>query len=181
MSRSVQRALTILQSIAESPKGVSEISREMKISKGTIFSLMKELESQNFIKQDQTTYKYLLGNKLLKMASSQLNNMDICTVAEPYLQELADETSEIVNLAVRDNFSVLFLLRLESRKVYKILRLMSRVGSNSPLHCTSVGKVILTAFSTEEFKQFVKSSDFRSYTDQTMRCDPQSRQYKFGF
>lgn len=171
MSRSVQRALNIIKSIANEPKGISEISRELEISKGTIFSLMKVLESNNFIKQDHHTQKYMLGIEISKMASKQLNSMDIVTVAKPHLQRLADDTGEFVNLTVRDHFSILFLLRVESRKVFRMLRFISRVGSNSPLHCTSNGKVILSSFSQEEFDLFVKETDFIKYTEHTI-TDP---------
>jgi IclR family KDG regulon transcriptional repressor len=68
-SRSVLRALSIINKLGEASKGITEISKELKLSKGMIFSLMKTLESMGYVTQDTVTEKYTLGPVILELAS----------------------------------------------------------------------------------------------------------------
>jgi DNA-binding IclR family transcriptional regulator len=72
------------------------------------------------------------------------------------LQTLSDAIGEITLLAIRDGLSALFLLRVESTKVRRMLNLYSQVGAHSPLHCTSMGKIILAYMTEEEIHQLAE-------------------------
>jgi len=59
----------------------------------------------------------------------------------PVLQELADETDELVQLAVVDGDQVLFVAKAEGRG--QTIRLLPLVGLWAPLHATAAGKLWL--------------------------------------
>ncbi|MCM3716510.1 IclR family transcriptional regulator [Alkalihalobacillus oceani] len=168
MSRSVYRALSILNTIGGTSKGISEISKELSISKGTIFSLMKTLEAMEFVKQDPDTEKYMLGSNILRLASQQITNLDIVQISKPFLQELSDELGEIAHLGVRDGFSALYLVKTESQKVHRMLKLYTNAGSFSPLHCTCMGKIVLASMTAEEIEEYFQGRELQQYTPKTI-------------
>lgn len=168
MSRSVYRALSILNVIGGESKGISEISKELNLSKGTIFSLIKTLEAMDFVVQDPVTEKYLLGSQVLRLASQKITNLDIVQISKPHLQLLSDELGEVIHLGVRDGYRALYLVKTESRKVHRMLNLYTNTGAYSPLHCTCMGKIVLASMTKEEFDEYVQEKDLKQYTSKTI-------------
>jgi IclR family KDG regulon transcriptional repressor len=167
MNRSVKRAVSILNAIGGEVRGISEISQQLNLSKGTIFSLIKTLEDTGFVIQDPVSEKYMLGPALLKLSSLKMRSMKIESVARPHLQRLADLLGEITHLAVRDGFHSLYVLRMESRNIHRMMKLHSQIGGHSPLHCTSTGKVLMEAMTEEEFEELADQG-FKRYTPLTI-------------
>src|SRR5690606_5074017 len=66
--RSVVRALSVLNVIGGDSKGISAISKELQLSKGTVFDLIKTLEFMRYVAQDPKDGSYRVGPALLKLA-----------------------------------------------------------------------------------------------------------------
>lgn len=165
--RSVVRALSVLNTIGSDIKGISAISKELELSKGTVFDLIKTLEHMGYVIQDQQDERYRLGPALLKLAMGRYSRLDIIELAAPYLQILSDDIGEITHLGKREGLSATYLYRANSRKVSHMLNLNSRVGALSPLHCTSLGKVLLAYMDEAEIMGFLKR-DLEKFTPETI-------------
>ncbi len=170
--RSVLRALSIIECIGDGVKGISEISKEVKLSKSTVFGLVKTLELKQYLVQDRATGAYRLGPSMLKLAIDRFERIDIVEISRPYLQALSDDIGEVTHLARLEGFNVTYLLRAESRTENRSLILNSRVGAVSPLHCTSMGKIFLAYMAEAELDAFLKQ-DLVSYTANTI-ADPEA-------
>lgn len=167
--RSVLRALSIIECIGDGVKGISEISKEIKLSKSTVFGLVKTLEQKNYIVQDRSSGAYRLGPSMLKLAIDSFERIDIVEISRTYLQALSDDIGEVTHLARREGFNATYLLRADSRTVHRNLILNSRVGSVSPLHCTSMGKIFLADMGEVEMQEFLEQ-DLTEYTTNTISC-----------
>jgi DNA-binding IclR family transcriptional regulator len=165
--RSVLRATAVIEAIGAGAKGVSAIAEEIGLSKGTVFDLLKTLETAGFVRRARDGDAYQLGPVLLRLAAVGLSQVDIVSVAAPHLQSLADETGEICHLGRRDGYGIVYLHRAKSQHLVRMLDLNSLVGARSPLHCTSMGKVILAHMSDEEFEDFL-ALPREAYTKQTI-------------
>jgi DNA-binding IclR family transcriptional regulator len=104
-----------------------------------------------------------------KIASAGLSNIDIVDIAGPHLRALADDIGEIVHLARRDGFNVVYLLRATSSRPGRMAELGSRVGVPCPLHCTSMGKIFLAHMNDADALAFL-TEPHEAYTQRTM-CD----------
>jgi DNA-binding IclR family transcriptional regulator len=174
--RSVVRALSILNAIGGGAKGISTIAKELDLSKGTIFDLMKTLESMDYVVQEKESEKYRIGPALRRLAASATANLDMVEVARPHLQALADDTGEVVQMGKREGFAVLYVVRANSRLVTRMLALNSQVGRLSPLHCTSMGKLFLAHLPEVELAQFLRTTELKAYTDRTLITEAALRQ-----
>jgi DNA-binding IclR family transcriptional regulator len=146
--QSVDRALTVLEILArDGHAGVSDIAEEMGIHKSTASRLLGSLVSREMVHQNSERGKYQLGFGILRLASSIPGRLGLVREARPVLESLAEEFKETVNLAVlRSGYAV----NLDQAMGPSTLATFDWVGSLTPLHATSSGKVLLAALSTEE-------------------------------
>ena len=137
--QSVDRALAVLEILArEGHAGVSEIAAEMGIHKSTASRLLGSLVSREMVHQNSERGKYQLGFGILRLASSIPGRLSLVREARPVLESLADEFKETVNLAVlRSNYAV----NVDQAMGPSTLATYDWVGSLTPLHATSSGKV----------------------------------------
>lgn len=142
MVKSVSRALDIITmlSLKKGGLGVTEIANQIDINKSSVYRILSTLVQYGYVEQDTDTGRYKLGYKFLEISSKLLESIDLRGEARPFLQELENETNEVVHLVVYDQGEVVYIEKLEGNE---LLRMHSKVGKRAPMHCTSVGKAIL--------------------------------------
>jgi IclR family acetate operon transcriptional repressor len=142
--------MRILEALAGSPDGVSvrDLSRAIGCGKGTISKMLDTLERRHYVRQDGDSGRFALTWRLLALAFGHADQAGMPRVFLPVLQELADETDELVQLAVVDGDQVLFVAKAEGRG--QSIRLLPLVGLWVPLHATAAGKLWLAALSARE-------------------------------
>src|SRR5579885_3058413 len=99
-SQSLERGLAIRS--GRPLVGVSELAREVGLSRSTAHRYIATLAELGYLDQDAATRKYRLGPRVLDLGFSAINSMDLREVAAPHLQALSDETGHTVNMAVLD-------------------------------------------------------------------------------
>jgi DNA-binding IclR family transcriptional regulator len=140
--RAVDRALDLLLCFSQEQPGLSltQLAEQMGLSKSTVHRLLTTLEARRFVSRDRVTGVYCLGYRLMEMASLVLRGVDRQQWTYPYLQHLADESGETVDLAVLDGPDVIYLQVFESSHRVKIA---AAVGERLPAHCTASGKAFM--------------------------------------
>ncbi|HET9349616.1 MAG TPA: IclR family transcriptional regulator, partial [Arthrobacter sp.] len=164
--QSVDRALAVLQILArDGHAGVSEIAAEMGIHKSTVSRLLGSLVSREMVHQNSERGKYQLGFGILRLASSIPGRLSLVREARPVMESLAEEFKETVNLAVlRSNFAV----NVDQAMGPSTLATYDWVGSLTPLHATSSGKVLLAALSADERDRVLKETGLPARTPRTI-------------
>src|SRR6476620_5972596 len=164
--QAVDRALMVLEILArDGHAGVSDIADEMGIHKSTVSRLLGSLVSREMVHQNSERGKYQLGFSILRLASSIPGRLSLVREARPVLESLAEEFKETVNLAVlRSNYAV----NVDQAMGPSTLATYDWVGSLTPLHATSSGKVLLAALSTDERNQIYKKVGLTSRTSRTV-------------
>lgn len=167
MVQSVDRALTIISLVSQNKDGlgVTELASHLELNKSSIFRLLATLVSHGYIEQDSETKKYKLGYKPLELSSILLESIDLRSQAQPYLKELEMLTNEVIHLVVYDEGEVIYIEKLEGNET---LRTHSKVGRRAPLHCTSVGKVILAHLPQSEVVSILDSKGMPKHTENTI-------------
>ncbi|WP_130838053.1 IclR family transcriptional regulator [Lachnoclostridium sp. Marseille-P6806] len=142
--------------------GVSEIARKLGYNKATVYNIMDTYASMGYLVQDPATSKYHLGLKLLQFSYVINQQMDLTRRMEPYLQQIANKTSETVFLAVPYEDQVLYLAtRTPHTTVPRTI-----LGEKAPMYCTGLGKCLL-AFTSED-KRPALPDTFPAFTNNTI-------------
>src|SRR5262245_56449728 len=72
--------------MSDQPRGITELSRELGLSKATAFRIVHTLADAEVLECDPTHGKYRLGRKLLQLGSAVLARLDVADVAMPHLE-----------------------------------------------------------------------------------------------
>lgn len=167
MVKSVDRALRMISIISRYKEGigVTGLAEEVDVTKSAAFKILATLVEHGYVEQDKISKKYKLGYRYLELSSLLLESMDIRTQARPFLQELEEETNEVIHLVVMDQGQMVYIDKLEG---YETLRMHSKVGRRAPGHCTSAGKMILAHLSSKEVDYVLQEQGMKSHTPYTI-------------
>lgn len=166
MINSVLKAVDILKvfSSSEPRLSLAEISSRLGLPKSTTHNLLKTLLSQGFIEKTDDG-RYALGTAIVALTQSVRVNVELRDVAAPLLRNLADVCRESVYLCIRDGDWGLYIYAIESSDR---LRARTAVGDRTHLHCTSVGKAILSGLTKEEVDGIISRVGLPKFTDLTI-------------
>jgi IclR family transcriptional regulator, KDG regulon repressor len=170
--QTITRISEILDILAEHPKGLSvgELSRNVQLPKGTVHRLLTSLAYVGFVRQDSATKFYLLGFKLMELGNVVLNHIDLRNEARPLLIHLARQVGETVHLVVQDQDDAIYIDKVEPSQKSSGLQMVSKLGTRIPMHCSSVGKVLLSHLTEAEFESIVSRRGLSRMTENTI-CD----------
>jgi len=140
---SVSRAMRVLEAFAGHPEGValSRLAVRLGHGKASLSKILGTLAREGFVRQDSLTGRFHLGWRLLALAFGHAERVGMPAICLPILQALADETDELVQLAVVEDGEVLFVAKAEGPGRH--IRMLPLVGLVAPAHATAAGKICL--------------------------------------
>ena len=111
---SVSRAMRVLEAFADHPGGVAltSLSAELGYGKASLSKIIATMEREGFVRRDVVGH-FHLSWRLLALAFGHAQRVGISGLCSPVLQALADETDELVQLAVIEGDHVLFVAKAE--------------------------------------------------------------------
>lgn len=168
MSQSLRRGLALLTELAEGPRNLDQLAEAAGVHKSTAMRLLRSLETDRFVKRSDV-YHYRLGSALFELANRALDGIDVRDTARPYLLELGESTGHTVHLAVREDDQVVYVDKVDSTHS---VRMYSRIGARAPLHCTAVGKVLLSGLDETSRGDVAATLSYPALTDNTI-TDPE--------
>src|SRR5262245_15501087 len=161
-SQSLERGLAILSAFRSGRPllGVSELGRDIGLSRSTTHRYVATLAALGYLQQDPPTKKYRLGPRVLDLGFSAINSMELREVAAPHLRELSDATGYTVNMAILDGTDIVYVERCRSSRAgQREIDLNLHVGSRLPAYCTSLGKVLLAYLPPDEQAATIAATD----------------------
>ena len=152
--KSLARGLGILETVANSPQGLSltEVASAMDLGKTTVYGFLFTLEQLGYVARDPDTKAYSPGLKVLDLGFAYLNSKSILEIAQPYLRSLAEECGATTDVSVRDGAEI---VTLAMEKVWRIVAVGTYVGSRLPVHCSASGKAQLVDLEREEIRKLL--------------------------
>ena len=174
-SQSLERGLAILSAFRSGRPllGISELGREVGLSRSTAHRYVATLAALGYLQQDGATKKYRLGPRVLDLGFSAINSMELRELAAPYLQQLSDELGYTVNMAILAGADVVYIERCRTaRPGQREIDLNLHVGARLPAYCTSLGKVLLAFLKLEEQRERVSRITFTRRGPNTLTTRP---------
>jgi DNA-binding IclR family transcriptional regulator len=164
--QSIVRAMQIMDTLRDCRElSVTELSRRMGLHKSTTHRLLATLERGGYVRQDKSTERYSLGMKVLGLAGSLLNQLDIRTHALPVMRQLMQETHETIHLGVIVDGQVMCVESVVSPRPNAIA---SMAGKFTHAHVSSMGKVILANSPQSEVDAFIRQRGLPRLTKHTI-------------
>lgn len=165
--QSVGRALAIVELLAQENREMplTEIAKRMGWPKSTTHGLLITLREFHYVDQSPTTGHYRLGVRLFELGNLVARGWDIRTMALPAMRQLNGMLGEMVQLATEDNGEVLYIEKVDSNQ---LIRIVSEIGARLPMHCSGLGKVLLAYKTPSEVRWILSTHGLKAMTSRTI-------------
>ena len=152
---SVDKAVQLLFAMARWPAdktaGVSELARQLGLTKTQVYRLLRTLERHDLVVQGPGERRYRLGPGVLALGEAARERLSLVRAARPVMDRLAAATGESVHLVERHFLTAVVV---DVRESVQPIRLTARVGGRYPLHAGACPQAIL-AFLPDEDRERV--------------------------
>lgn len=165
MSNSVKKAFEIIKFISnnQGKLSLSELGRQLNMNKTTMFRYLETLEVLNILERRDSNW--YLGIELFSLGHKVDANSRIVEKIHSLLLRISKRLNETVNLVGMYANSALYLDKVESSRA---LQMRSQVGDHLPLHCTSLGKAMLSCLPLDEVDSILNIIELKPYTSHTV-------------
>lgn len=138
--QAVERAadLLFLLAAAPEPPSLRDLSQRVGYSPSTVLRLLTALEKKGLVERDPATRRFVVGVRVLALASGRLRQMDLPARALPRMQALRDLSGETVTLHVPTGAGHVCVAEVEG--LHEVRRRVE-LGRVFPLERGSTGKV----------------------------------------
>lgn len=170
-SVAVERALAILEAVAQDSEGLSnaEISRKLQIPKSSASYILRTLEKQGYLNRNLETGKYRVGLKVLSLSRGALSGIDVREVALPIMRHLMEKTHLTCHLAILDGTDAVYIEKVEP---HGFIRMDTWVGRRMRVHATSVGKSLVAHIPQERLEKILEERGMEKRTAKTITTVP---------
>jgi len=170
-SVAVERALAMLEAVAQEPEGLSnaDISRKLQIPKSSASYILRTLETQGYLNRDADSGKYRVGLKILSLSRGALSGIDVREVALPIMRHLVEKTGLTCHLAILDGADAVYIEKVEPPG---FIRMDTWVGRRMRVHATSVGKALVAYIPQERLEKIVSERTMEKRTPKTITTIP---------
>ncbi len=160
MSNLLERSFKTLEQLAVHPEGqtVSTIASTLDMPLSATHRLLAELVRCGYVRQVREQGEYVLTIKLVSLGLGFLSASGVVDVAQPLLDNLAEESGELVRLAVVDGDDLTFVAKAQGAR--RGLRYDPDMGLSVSLSCSSAGHAWLSTMTDEEALQLVAKQGF---------------------
>ena len=156
----LERCFQLIEILAEEPLALrlGVISERLGVQKGAVHRLLTSLCNMGWVEQEPETGFYRLTLRLAIMGQRVLLATRIPDLTRPILQKLADESQELVRLAIVEGERLSWVAFVQGRRTGLIYQpeMIGRV----PLTVTSHGKAWLSTLPSEEAMCIVREDGF---------------------
>ncbi len=165
---SVDRVDAILRSLSAgdaSKLPLASVAAACGLDKSTTLRYLSALEDKGFVERDPHSSLYSLGLRLFELGQIAARDRDVRGLALPLMREVAERFGETVNLAIFRGSDVIIIEAVEGTNP---IRKGRTVGERDLLHCTSLGKAVLSALPVEERGNTLAELDLVRLTQNTI-------------
>jgi IclR family transcriptional regulator, KDG regulon repressor len=163
----IKKAIEILRLLIREyqPLGVTEIAKELSISKSTAYGILQSFQEEGFVSKDSATKKYTVGKEMMRLAKMVFKGQDLVSVARPFLEHLVELVDETIFLGVREYDSIKILEVIEAKKDFKI---SSPIGTKLPINAGATGKIFLSIMNNEDIIALLNEKGLPEFTENSI-------------
>jgi len=151
---SLAKGLRILELLAGSGEmSAARVAGHLNTSRAASHRFLTTLRDLGYVEKTEGG-RFRLTFKVLELGMRKLEGFEIRHIAHPYMQEVAVDFGETVNLGHWDGRAIVHLDKINSTE---ILRLDVGLGAVAPAYCTGLGKAVLAFLPGQEFDNYVNT------------------------
>jgi len=166
---SVDLILRLVELLAASrePRGVSEVARELGVSKPRAHRHLRALVQRGYARQDIRTERYEIGIRVLALGEAVRDRFDVVGAIRPVLGPLREATGQAVTASALIEGAVTVLELLQGKT---LIEFGIRPGARLDFHASAHGLIAL-AYGPPALLESVLARPLKAWTEHTL-TDP---------
>jgi len=167
--RGLEHGLRVIETFdgAHTQMTLSEIARRAKLTPATARRSLHTLSSLGYMRSSNG--RYLLGARVLSLASAYLRSSAAEDLLEPELRLLASQFGDTAGLSILLGSNVLYVAYASSQRGMRPV--VAGAGVTFAAHATSSGRILLAGLSDAELDEWFRAASLQKLTDKT-ESDP---------
>ena len=145
--------------------GVTEISRELGVSKAVVHRILASLCERGLLIADPHSRRYALGPAVMELAAAYRDQLDVRTLALDEMRRLSAETDETATLSVRYGNRRVYVDQITPPREVKMT---VPIGGSFPLHAGASSKAFLAWLGTEWIDLYLAENPLDAITEATI-------------
>ncbi|WP_282605454.1 IclR family transcriptional regulator C-terminal domain-containing protein [Pelagibius sp. Alg239-R121] len=173
--QSLARAISLLNALTDEDYGLSlsDLAQKVGLAPSTTHRLLTTLQEERFVRFDLERNVWLVGVQAFVVGNAFVRSRDLINMSRPHMRNLMEDSGETVNLAVEDQGEAIYLGQVECRQM---MRAIAKPGGRVALHCSGVGKALLSGLPDSEVNKIVQRRGLGRFTDKTIDTPAKLRQ-----
>lgn len=164
--RALARGLDVIEAMSNQPGGMSlsEVAAAVALDRATARRILLTLKDKGYVRM--LDRNFTLAPRVLNLGFAYLSSMPLWHIAAPYLREIAEAAGASCSIGVLDGSELVYMAREQSIKRRTTLRV--DIGMRFPLHCTSMGKVLLAGLQPDALDSLLETLPLTAHTRHTI-------------
>ncbi|BEP95375.1 IclR family transcriptional regulator [Acidovorax sp. A79] len=157
-NQSLEKGLAVLCAFSAQRRSMTlaDVAVAADISKSSAQRMVFTLEQLGFVRKHPQTRRYQLTPRVMRIGFNYLAANALIDLANPYLSELTNVTTETTCLTEPDGLEMVYVARFVSAQFVPV---HMPIGSRIPMYCTASGRAWLSALPDEEALALLRVSD----------------------
>lgn len=162
----LDRLVSVLEAIAIAGRALSaaELHDMTQLPLPTCYRLLQMLKDQRLLEDPESNSRYIIGDRLIRIAHLARTDADVCGIAAPVLKNATGDLGDAVFLS-RFKKTGVSIIHVETPSDPAISYIHPGLGYR-PMHACSCSKAI-AAFADDQFRSLILNGTMKAYTDQT--------------
>ena len=154
INKATKRVLMILTEFigASEPLGVSELARRLDMTRNMVHRALVTLHEEGFLFKIQRTGRFVLSYNVAQLQNATRPTPALKDMARPYLEAIAEEVGETVQLTARSGD---FQTVIDGVEGPGHLGFRVKIGRAIPLHLSAGSRAILAALTDKEIADYI--------------------------
>jgi DNA-binding IclR family transcriptional regulator len=160
----VERMFDILEHIREvNGASAAEIGTGLGLARSTVHDHLTTLRERGYVVNEGGTYH--VGLKFLDLGQYAKSRYDLDEIAQPTLDQLAENTGELVWFGIEDHGRVVKLAEGVGESAVSV---DDWIGERRPMHAYSVGKAVLAHLPEDRVHEILDQHGLPQFTEKTI-------------
>jgi DNA-binding IclR family transcriptional regulator len=157
MSRSMEKALDLLDYVANDGRSLGELASLAGLPKSTTHRLAGVLLSHGFLRNESN--RYFLGYRLMELGELAKRQIHLPSLARKHMLATSAATHETLHLGELVGTNIIYLEKVDGGRG---LQMRSRVGLTAPARTTAMGKAIVAHLPEERWPRYFVDAEART-------------------
>lgn len=173
-----QKVFAVMEEVAasERPITASELALRLDVPKPTMHRIVRQLDGEGLLMREPASRGYGVGPRLCNFAMTAVQGAMRASPRQAILERLSAATRETCNFGMISGGAVVYAGRVEAAWPFG---LRFEIGSRVPIHCTSMGKLLLAHQPKRRREHLLSAAPLHAYTGNTI-TDPARLEEEFA-